>query len=340
MLNITYLFESTTLWGGTRVALEQTEALSEAGYKVTILSKDAGPTWYPLKLSVTQVSHFDASTIPDSDIIVGTFWPTVRDAYKSGRGLTVHLCQGYEGSYKEYRNIKHEIEEVYSLNIPKLTVSRHLNNFLSERFNADTYYVGQMLDREIFYPSENQPPDNKPDPLNILVIGPFEGSFKNIPPSLKGIKLANKKLKDPIKLIRASQFPLSHEEERIIIPDAYHFHIPYQDMGDIYRASDIFISMSTAEEGFGLPALEAMACGIPVILSKIPSHLGFDESHDYAIFVESTPEAVSEAILHLFEDADIRSRLSKKGLSVAGKFTRESVLSRLTKAFDKIISRS
>ncbi len=337
MLKITYLFDSTTLWGGTRVALEQTEALSEAGYDIRILSKDKGPDWYPLKLPVTQVSGFDSSTIPASDIIVGTFWPTVRDAYKSGRGLTVHLCQGYEGSYKEYSNIKHEIDEVYSLKIPKLTVSQHLNNFLSEKFNADTYYVGQMLDRDIFYTSKNRQTDSKPAPLNILVIGPFEGSFKNIPTTLKGIKLASKKLKESLKLTRVSQFPLSYEEESIIKPDVYHHRVPYPGIGDIYRASDIFISMSTEEEGFGLPALEAMACGIPTILSRIPSYLGFDDTQEFAIFVESTPEAVSEAIKRLYKNVDLRRSLSKKGLSVAKKFTKESVLSRLTGAFEKIM---
>src|SRR5512140_2658260 len=100
-LKITYLFDSTTLWGGNKVGLEQAEALSEAGHKITILSKDAGPKWYKVSLPVIQVPDFDAETIPESDIIVGTYWPTVKAAYVSGRGVPVHLCQGYEGDYRE-----------------------------------------------------------------------------------------------------------------------------------------------------------------------------------------------------------------------------------------------
>jgi glycosyltransferase involved in cell wall biosynthesis len=263
---------------------------------------------------------------------------------ESKKGIPVHLCQGYEGALEELVHLKDSIDQAHSLRIPKLTVSRHLETFLKERFHSETYYVGQMLNRGIFYPNRNPLAKllkislNKPKPLIILVVGPFEGSYKNITTTLRGIILAKQKLKDSLKLTRISQFPLSREEKEIIIPDAYHFRIPYQDMGDLYRAADIFISMSTDAEGFGLPALEAMACGVPTILSKIRSHLGFANTQDYAIFVESTPEAVSEAILHLCEDAKMRQKLIKKGLSVARKFTRDALLLKLTTAFEKIIA--
>lgn len=342
-MRITYVTEDTALWGGLAVIFQHLELLAEAGHDAFLTTPASKPNWYNLKVPVNTIKSLEPSSIPQADIIVATSWRTIEPVIESKKGIPVHLCQGLENLYKEFFPLKEQIDYAYSLNLPRLIVSQHLDSFFKERFNAKAFYIGQMLNREIFHPVRNPLKKllkKRIRPLSILVVGPFEGSYKNIPTMLQGITLAKKKLKDPIKLIRVSQFPLSHEEERIIIPDAYHFHIPYQDMGDIYRASDIFISMSTEAEGFGLPALEAMACGVPAILSKIPSHLGFDESHDYAIFVESSSEGVSEAILHLFEDADIRRRLSKKGLSVAGKFTREAVLSRLTKAFDKIISRS
>lgn len=359
-LKITYLFESTELWGGTKVALEQAELLSEAGHDVSILSKDSGPDWYPLKLPVITEKEFNASTIPSSDVIIGTYWPTVKAAYEAGAGLVVHFCQGYEGDYRELAHLKSEIDSVYSYKIPKFVVSRHLEKFLSERFGAETYFTGQMLNSDIFHPGtkEESPEDasspnlslkirkfvkgfldRKSYPLfSIIVVGPFEVDFKNIPAALKGIAIAKKIWKLPVKLIRVSQFPLGPGEKKIIRPDEYHFHVPHHKMGDIYRGSDLFVSMSKEAEGFGLPALEAMACGVPAILSRISSYCSFDKLNDYAFFADPpTPEQVAIAIKKIFSEAPLRRHLVERGLSVAGKFSREQALERLSDALGKIL---
>ncbi len=337
-LSITYLFDSTTLWGGNKVALEQAEELSDLGYRVRLLSRDAGPTWYPLRSPVVRVPDFSAATIPESDVIIGTFWTTVKAAYESKRGAAVHLCQGYEGNFREYAGLKKEIDEVYSLPIPKLTTSPHLGPFLRERFGSETHFIGQMLNRDIFYPADAAGDRIRRD-FRILVVGPFEADVKNIPVALRGISLARKKFHLPLKLIRVSQFSLSREEEEIIRPDIYHFHVPHFSMGEIYRSADLCISMSKEEEGFGLPALEAMGCGVPTILSRISSHTSFDDPPDYALFSEpSDPDALAGAIHSVFSDRLLRERLVRRGLFVAGKFTRESVLKRLTGALAEIIS--
>ncbi len=339
MLKITYLFESTTLWGGNKVGLEQAEALSEEGFDVTVLSKDSGPDWYPLKLPVTQVPYFDSTTIPESDIVIGTYWPTVKAAYEARRGIPVHLCQGYEGSYKELYQKKAEIDSVYSLKIPKITVSPHLNRFLIEQFNAETYYIGQMLNRDIFHPPKDLN-NEEINPFKILIVGPFEVDCKNIPNALMGVALAKKRLPVQVKLIRVSQFPLSQKEKEIIEPDIYLFRIPHYEMGKIYRSANLFISTSKEAEGFGLPALEAMACGIPAILSNIPSYTAFDETLDYALFVEpSNPVALADAVIELFNNKSLREGLRERGLAVARKFTKKNVVERLIMAFKEIASK-
>jgi glycosyltransferase involved in cell wall biosynthesis len=336
-LRITYLFESTTLWGGNKVALEHAEALADTGYHMTIVSKDSGPSWYPLKLPVVSASTLDAGSIPESDIIVGTYWPTVKAAYESQRGLAVHLCQGYEASNKELLSQKGAIDEVYSYRIPKLTVSPHLDRFLKERFNAETYYIGHMLNRDIFYPSKDRSDEKGLNPFTILVVGPFEADVKNIATALKGVSFARKRLKTPVKLIRVSQFPLSPAEKAIAEPDEYHFHVPYQSMGELYRKADLLVSVSKEAEGFGLPALEAMGCGVPTVLSRISSYISFDKTPDYALFVEPPDyESLAESIEMLFHDRPLRNMLIQRGLAVAENFTKEGVVSRLKTAFETI----
>jgi len=339
-LKITYLFESTTLWGGNKVALEQAEALSDEGYHVSIVSKDSGPSWYPLKLPVITAATLDADTIPESDIIIGTYWPTVKAAYESKKGLAVHLCQGYEGGNKELLPQKAAIDEVYSYRIPKLTVSPHLDRLLKERFQAETYYIGHMLNRNIFHPLRGRSDEKGLTPFRILVVGPFEADVKNIVTALKGISLARKRVKAAVKLIRVSQFPLSAEEKGILEPDEYHAHVPYPGMGEFYRNADLLISVSKEAEGFGLPALEAMGCGVPTILSRISSYSSFDISRDYALFVEPLDYvSLAESIVVLFHDRPLRERLIQRGLAVTEHFTKERVISRLSSALETIAHR-
>jgi glycosyltransferase involved in cell wall biosynthesis len=73
-------------------------------------------------------------------------------------------------------------------------------------------------------------------------------------------------------------------------------------------------------EGFGLPPLEAMACGTPVITyenTAIPEVVG-----DCALFAEPLdPDSIAAAIQTLLDDRDLRSRLVRKGMERAKSFS-------------------
>lgn len=361
-MRITYVTQDTDLWGGIGVVFQQLELLSEAGHDAFLTTPAGKPDWYDLKVPLHRIERLDASLIPSADIIVATSWRTIKPVVDSGKGIPVHLCQGYEGAYKELLHSKAVIDEGYSYKIPKLTVSPHLDKLLIDGFHAKTYFIGQMLNKDIFYPAKAKTNVSRTDlsdlwrktivtfnalfnkgyqyraPFKILVVGPFDVIFKNIATALKGVLLAKEKMKLPVKLIRASQFPLSDEEKKIITPDAYHFHVPHQSMGEIYRNADLFISTSHEAEGFGLPALEAMGCGIPTILSNISSYTSFDYPLDYALFIDpSDTKALEEGISRLYHDSSLRDRLASRGLSVAENFTKEKVVSRLENAFAEIL---
>lgn len=336
-MRITYVTYDTDLWGGVCVIFQHLELLSEAGHDVFLTTSSPKPDWYSLKVPLNQIKSLDPSFIPNADIIVATSWPTIKPVVESRKGIPVHLCQGYEAANKEIHHMKDMIDNVYSYNIPKLTTSSHLDRFLRERFNAETYPIGMMLEREIFYPSDALGRKNSPDHFTILVVGPFEADVKNILTALKGITHAKKMLKEPIRLIRVSQFHLTVEEREFMKPDAYHFRVPYHLMGEIYRGADLLISMSKEAEGFGLPALEAMGCGVPTILSNISSYASFDENLDYALFVEPLDVgALADAIVKLYQSRPLREKLIERGLSVAEKHTKDKVANRLNSVLEEI----
>jgi glycosyltransferase involved in cell wall biosynthesis len=90
----------------------------------------------------------------------------------------------------------------------------------------------------------------------------------------------------------------------------------------IYRASEVFV-FPTLHEGFGLPVLEAMACGVPVVCSRIEPLL--EVAGDAVLFVDPfSPEEIAAAVIKIVTDAPTRERLIGKGLSRSNEFTWET----------------
>ncbi len=100
-------------------------------------------------------------------------------------------------------------------------------------------------------------------------------------------------------------------------------HKDYVDEDDLvllYNAADLFIWLSSYE-GFGMPPLEAMACGTPVITTKmgsLPESVG-----DAALFVKNPEDIdeISQAIHKGLTDKNLREELIKKGLQQVQKFS-------------------
>ncbi len=97
--------------------------------------------------------------------------------------------------------------------------------------------------------------------------------------------------------------------------------VPYQDAPLLYSAATLF-AFPSRYEGFGLPPLEAMACGTPVIVAdaaSLPEVVG-----DAALRVP--PDDVSgwtTALWRVLADDTLRTELSRRGLERAARFTPE-----------------
>ena len=96
-----------------------------------------------------------------------------------------------------------------------------------------------------------------------------------------------------------------------------------EDLPDLYRGAELLVFPSLYE-GFGLPILEAMASGIPVVTSNLASMP--EVAGDAAIFVDAhDPKAIAEGIAQVLAEDRLRDALIQKGLARARCFTWESV---------------
>ena len=122
--------------------------------------------------------------------------------------------------------------------------------------------------------------------------------------------------------------------EALGLQDAVQFlgQVPGDLLLPLYSGASLFVYPSLYE-GFGLPPLEAMACGTPVIVSNtssLPEVVG-----DAGVLVDPYDvDALAEAIGHLLENAALRDNLSARGLRRAGQFTWSRNVADLLSAYE------
>lgn len=111
-------------------------------------------------------------------------------------------------------------------------------------------------------------------------------------------------------------------------------YMPDEDMVPLYNAADFFIYPSVYE-GFGIPPIEAMACGCPVIAadnSVFPEIVG-----EAGLLPDAKdPKSIYEAIIRMVEEPGLRAWLRKKGLAHSQKFSWEQHVRKLLNIFDRL----
>lgn len=104
-------------------------------------------------------------------------------------------------------------------------------------------------------------------------------------------------------------------------------YVDEDDLIKLYNIADVFVYPSSYE-GFGLPVLEAMACGTPVVTAT-GSSLG-EVVKDAAVLIDKPedPEELANAIALVIDDPPLAASLSEKGMKRAGEFSWESAARR------------
>ncbi len=124
--------------------------------------------------------------------------------------------------------------------------------------------------------------------------------------------------------------------ERFHLGDRVHFtgFVPDADLAHLYRRA-YALAQPSLMEGFGLPPVEAMACGTPVLSStagSLPEVVG-----DAGLFCDPTDiEAMSDAISALLNNPAERARLAALALQRAARFTWASAARSLLECFEEL----
>ncbi|MCZ0811250.1 glycosyltransferase family 4 protein [Roseovarius sp. EGI FJ00037] len=285
-MKITFVCTPPNLSGGDRVIAIYADLLTEMGHDVTIVAQPH--PYFSWKQTLKRLlkgrrprprpekSHFDGikarlhltrnaeqitdEDVPDADVVIATFWTT---AYmvanlSASKGRKFYFVQHHEVHNPPYAK---QGAASYRLPLRKIAVSSWLRDVMeSEYGDKDVPVVPNAVDHDQF---QFQPRSKRDAPTVSLM---YSGKlFKGVDTSLKALDIVQARLPDLSVLAFGTIDPLG----RLPLPDytTYLKSPPQDEIPRIYAASDVYLFGSNSE-GFGLPVLEAMACGCPVVATR------------------------------------------------------------------------
>lgn len=141
----------------------------------------------------------------------------------------------------------------------------------------------------------------------------------DIPTLLRAIPLVLAR-RPETRFIIVGRGPLEAElktmAESLGIGDATRFvgFIPNQDLPDWLSSMDVYVSTSLSDAGIAASTAEAMACGLPVVITDSGENERWIEPDENGLLVPVTnPEILAEQVLRLLDDPGLRARLGQAG---------------------------
>ena len=273
--------------GGIRVAAIYAKALAEKGHDVFLISPPRqnmplhrkirsfikGNGW---PVSYKPRSHLDGlglnhrildcgrpitdMDVPDADVVIATWWETAEwvSALSGSKGAKIYFVQGHE--VHEHLPVERS-RATYFLPLHKIVVAKWLQKVMyTEYGDADVDLVSNSVDHKQFFSGIR---GKQPVPT----VG-----FLYSPAKIKGLNVtmsAINSLRVTFPNLRIIVFGNDRPEKNVAFERWVEFyHSPAQDtIRDLYAQCDVWITASRTE-GFNLPAMEAMACRVPVVSTR------------------------------------------------------------------------
>jgi len=311
------------------------------------------------------IQHIWHDRIPDADVVIAASWRVVPATCRLpvSKGVKCHLVQYYEvwdlwnsdhcwrqaerratesrdiclemyettPKSRHVRRQKRLVDDALQRQIKKLTVSPWLRQLLEQRVGrsvATTLPNG--INTNQFYP-DKESSDLLATGESVSVLAPYRT------PKYKGLTT----LLDAFERVRdrmeAHLYFYGSSPDRPLPDWCTHVGmVPDDELRRLYSTADVFVSSSHAE-GWGLPSMEAAACGTAVVSTENGWVRDYPDDDTVLKIPPRDVSALSRGITELVEDPDRRETLARRAFElVTDRFTIEKSATKLEKTLQRI----
>lgn len=212
-----------------------------------------------------------------------------------------------------------------------------LNDYVkTTNFKGKTLILNNYID-DHYFEKVNPTILNHPGSLKVVAVGNIKKAknYKYLIESFKLLKGHNISL----DIYGRIDHPMFAELEAIIAQN----NLPVSFMGvndNIARVLSCYdmYSMSSSHEGFGIAAVEAMACGLPLLLSDLPVLREVTNSN--ALFFDlQQPDSLAILLKEVLEGRHNLEQLSSRGVKISKKYTKQQYLKDLVEIYTGVLQR-
>ena len=341
MLNVAFILADSGISGGVNVIFQHALNMINSGIKVAIVSKSIikheEVKWHPIEsyYDDPRLLWLDYSNVVEYsfDIAIATWWRTFFDLWKIQAKNYAYFVQSIESRFYSdtEKLIRLAVDSTYDIPIGFITEASWIKNYISKIHDHQCEYAPNGIDKDLFTPFGPAVAPREKGRLRVLVEGPIDVWFKNVPES---IKLARKADVNEVWLLTSS------DVKSYPLVDRLFSRVNQKNLGAIYRSCDVILKLSYVEGMFG-PPLEMFHCGGTCIVYDVSGHEEYIKNGFNGIIIKKGDEGkVKQALRHLRLNQEFLNNLQRNALTTAMSWPNWKVSSdQFINGVEKILSR-
>ena len=337
-MRISFLCPHVRIAGGVRAILTYADRLARNGHDVELVvpAGSAPRAWWrnagrprstfvgELAARVRWVGRWRAEGLRPADVIVATAWRSapVVAAADPRCGRKFYLVQHYESLYHGRPDT---VDATYRLPLEKIVISTWLRDVMREKFGATAEVLVTPVDRRLFHPVSQA---EHGDPPRVLMLH-HDYAWKGVADGMEAVARA-RRAGAAFTLVGFGLKP----PRRPLPYDEFHVDPPQATLARLYGGCEIYLCPSW-DEGLGMPAMEAMACGAALVTYDNGGSRDYARDGETALVAKRRDvDDLAGKLARLAGDPALRRRIAGAGQElITRSFDWDAAVARLERLF-------